>query len=116
MIYIQLNDATFAPGETVQGSCQWMPSGDEGGKKAKLWVGWRTEGRGDVDREALYERDLEAGATERFSCQLPDTAPLSYDGQLIRIIWEVAVDLSGRFGTGKAREAKVFRVVAPQDC
>lgn len=117
MIHYQLNEDTFTPGDIVQGSCQWLPSGDDAKKKAALTVGWRTEGRGDVDHEFIYEAEIVPQQLARFNCKIPFNAAPSYDGELLRIIWEVRVDftsggLKGRLGIGKSHEAKTFRVVA----
>ena len=118
MIHYQLNDSTFALGDTVQGSCQWFPSNNEEARKiAKLTVGWRTEGRGDVDQTALYEAELRPQQTVHFKCDIPFNAHPSYDGELLRIIWEVRVDfvstgLQNIFGLGKSQDARTFRVVA----
>lgn len=117
MIHYQLNESIFTLGETVTGSCEWLPSGQESGKKAKLTVGWITEGRGDVNREDLYEAELIPQRLTRFSCKIPLTAHPSYDGELLRIIWEVRVEfvskgLIGKLGVGKSHDSKAFRVVA----
>lgn len=76
-----------------------------------LIVGWRTEGRGDLDRDSFYERQLDAGelkvgvSTYDFSCQLPD-GPISYAGHYINIIWEAAarIDLAWKIDPKTARE------------
>lgn len=120
MIQIQLNDSILNLGDTIAGSCQWLPSPDGEKKTARLAIGWRTEGRGDVDRQTIYEAELQPQIPTRFSCRIPTDMPLSYDGELLRILWEVAVDfksggIQGRLGWGKSREAKVFRVVADRN-
>ncbi len=117
MIHYQLNESIFTLGETVAGSCEWLPSGQESGRKAKLTVGWITEGRGDVDRGNLYAVELIPQRLARFSCKIPLSAHPSYDGELLRIIWEVRVEfvsrgLIGGLGIGKFHDAKGFRVVA----
>jgi hypothetical protein len=45
---------------------------------------WRSEGRGDPERHVL--QTLEPGV---HAIEIPNDAPLSYDGQLFRIIWQL---------------------------
>jgi len=111
MINYQLNENTFTLGDTVSGSCQWLPSGNEAKKKATLTVGWRTEGRGDVDSEFIYQAEIFPQQLVKFNCKIPLNAYPSYDGKLLRIIWEVRVDFKPR-GKKESPETKTFRVVA----
>ena len=116
MINYQLNENIFRPGDLIRGSCQWLPSGDEAKQKATLTVGWRTEGRGDVDREFIYEAEIYPHQLAQFHCKIPLNAYPSYDGQLLRIIWEVRVyftsrGLKGILGMKESPEAETFRVV-----
>lgn len=118
MIHYQLNQKTFILGDTLICHCHWQPSGKEAPKMAVLTFGWRTEGRGDIDRHVLYQAMLKPQATINFSCRIPDDAPPSYDGELLRIIWEVRVDLPsqgliGSLGLSKIPQVERVRVTSP---
>ena len=106
MINIYLQKTELLPGDWLQGQCQWYPAQKERGKKAQLTIGWRTEGRGSVDKEVLFKiQALAPEVSNPFRCQIPHNAPYSYDGELIRIIWEVRVEI------GKSIEIKPFQVI-----
>jgi hypothetical protein len=115
MIHYELNGNSFTLGDTVSGTCQWSPSDDEKRKTAKLTIGWRTEGRGDVNRESIYEIEILPNELTNFSCEIPLNVHPSYDGELLRIIWEVRVDVISKglidlLFTKGHHEAQIFRV------
>jgi|GEM_PF-2510877 len=65
-----------------------------------IQVGFRAHGRGDEDR--VHQRisgcsatQLEAGQPERlpFECSLPDEGPISWNGKVVKVTWEVLVHL-----------------------
>jgi hypothetical protein len=61
-------------------------------------VAWRTEGKGDTDREEIHREELVVPVEEipaqgihlGFEAHLPAT-PLSYDGRIVKIRWAVEV-------------------------
>lgn len=111
MIYLQLNDHCVEVGTKLTGSCLWTPDATEGNKPLKLMIGWRTEGRGTVDQETLYETEVQPSVRSHFSCQIPVGGPVSYDGQLLRIIWEIVVNRPKWLGFKDTLHTEVFRVV-----
>ncbi|MBJ7900079.1 MAG: hypothetical protein GC158_09200 [Cyanobacteria bacterium RI_101] len=115
MLRIALNETALSPGAYLEGTCQWLPDRDERNKKARLMVGWRTEGRGDVDKATIYEQEILADSLTAFTCQIPLTGPYSYDGQLLRIIWEVTAEVAGAFNLRKTHQTQVFRVVSSRE-
>jgi hypothetical protein len=114
MISIYLQENTVSPGQLLQGTCQWLPEGNEVNKKAHLKIGWRTEGRGNVDRETLYKKDVVSQDAMPFQYQIPLKVPYSYDGELLRIIWEVTVEVEGPFQLRQAHQTETFRVLPPR--
>jgi hypothetical protein len=70
---------------------------------------WRTEGRGERDREHIDELDVYQGVLRpgpshfSFHFNLPD-APWSYAGHYIQIVWGIEVVLDVRW----ARDPKAF--------
>ena len=114
MISIYLQENTVSPGQLLQGTCQWLPEANEVNKKAYLTIGWRTEGRGNVDREILYKKNILPQDLLPFQYQIPSKVPYSYDGELLRIIWEVTVEVEGFFKLRQAHQTATFRVLSPR--
>ena len=74
-------------------------------------IGWRTEGRGNVDRKTVYQTRQDLASDEcAIALPIPLEGPLSFDGKLIRIIWEVAARPADREGPAPVVSA-AFRVV-----
>jgi len=115
MIDINLNKLTFEVGEQISVSCLWTPYNQNNKDSIKLTVGWRTEGRGDEEKSIIYETDIEPLLKTDFSCQIPPAGPISYDGQLLRIIWEVNVIDSKRLKSQEETETTVFTVISRYD-
>lgn len=115
MLRISLRETALSPGAYLEGTCQWLPDPDEKNKKARLMVGWRTEGRGDVDRATIYEQEIFRDSVTPFTCQIPLTGPYSYDGQLLRIIWEVTAEVAGAFNLRKTHQTEGFRVISSRE-
>lgn len=89
----------FAPGEVVQGSVQITPEKELDCRHVYARLQWRTEGRGDEDKQVVAEQDIYQGVLRggvprhySFHLRLPEQ-PWSYAGQLIRIVWEVEVSI-----------------------
>ncbi|MGD8848469.1 MAG: arrestin family protein [Anaerolineales bacterium] len=99
----------YAPGDVVQGSVQITPDKDLNCRHIYARLQWRTEGRGDEDKQVVAEQDLFQGELRgsmprhhSFLLRLPDQ-PWSYAGQLVRIVWEVEVTID----IALARDPKV---------
>ena len=93
----------FTPAALVQGSVQITPEQDLNCRHVFARLQWRTEGRGDEDKEIAAEQDLFQGVLpggvprhHSFHLRLPDQ-PWSYAGQLVRIVWEVEVSIDVAF-------------------
>lgn len=85
-------------GETLHGVLTWIPEKDGNIKGIAVSFGWRTEGRGDTTSDrvatmALAGGPVHAGQAVRcpFALPVPVLAPPSYDGSILRIIWELAI-------------------------
>lgn len=117
MISIQLKQNQLSPGQMLRGDCHWQTRSDKDFCPATLTIGWRTEGRGNVDKDQFCQKiKLASLVSVPFKYEIPLNAPLSYDGQLIRIIWEVVVEMDQFWfgidpvGFGREKGEKVFRV------
>ena len=82
-----------AAGARVSGAVAWTALGKTAG--AHLLLAWRTEGSELADfcvvREARHEFGTDGPTEVPFDFGVPGEGPLSYDGKLFRIIWEIAV-------------------------
>ncbi|AFZ61257.1 hypothetical protein H6G54_02900 [Anabaena cylindrica FACHB-243] len=97
----------------LTGSCTWIPDGKNKENSLTLTIGWRTEGRGSIDSEIIYETELIQSETTYFKCKIPVAGPISYDGKLLRIIWEIVV--SRRKWLGKdTLKTQIVRVIPQQ--
>lgn len=114
MINFYLNSDLLEVGSELTGSCIWTPDTQNKEKPLKLTIGYRTEGRGDVDKQMLFETELKLSERTYFRCKIPMAGPISYDGQLIRIIWKIAVTRSKWFGRNDIVKNQVFRVIPRQ--
>lgn len=86
MFSLVLQQAELRRGDRISGRVLW--SGSASPKAIEVRIQWRTEGRGNIEGTWLPEIILPA-SRGAFSSQIPLTAPYSYDGHLIRIVWEV---------------------------
>ena len=102
-------------GARVCGTFVWR--GDAKALRAlTVIVGWRTQGRGEIDWRVVRRarRKVEAGAGSaialRFELEIPAEGPISYEGNLFAVVWEVAVLADIAWGRDPF-EAVAFRVV-----
>lgn len=98
MITIQLDETTVSPGARVKGSAVWTPDRQVSPRELRISAEWRTEGRGSTSSGKGGELRFPAGPQGfmppvqlPFELVLPPDGPLSYDGKLIRVIWELVV-------------------------
>jgi hypothetical protein len=111
---LELTQKQYEVGESVLGKLEWKGSTREV-KEIQVGLRWHTTGRGDLSqeivvRESVGDRIVTSSNSYDFSVLIPVGSPISYDGKLIRIIWEV-------FGTYTTRQGskgqKVFGVSLP---
>ncbi len=114
MIHLKLNTDPVEVGEKLTGVCLWTPNNSEGTKPLKLTIGWRTEGRGTVDQVILDEIEISPSERLYLNCPIPFTSPISYDGELLRIIWEINIYRSQWLGFKTTLKTKVFQVIPKQ--
>jgi len=95
MFFIQINEPYVQVGDTVHGSVEWRSSGTVP-RAIIIAAQWRTEGRGDVSRgkagemRAPYDPSSPlSGVPIPFAFTIPAEGPVSYDGNMLRIIWEI---------------------------
>ncbi|MEB3229082.1 MAG: hypothetical protein VKJ27_11945 [Synechocystis sp.] len=116
MLTIELNQDSFFPGQMLRGECHWSAPPETRSCPAKLSLGWRTEGRGDVDHDWYTQTmTLVPQMAVPFEWEIPAKAPLSYDGELIRILWEVVVISQRDSRLPKAFTARMEAILANHD-
>ena len=116
MITIELNQEIFIPGQILRGNCYWQAPEETRSQTAKLSIGWRTEGRGDVEHDwSLQTLTLIPQMAVPFEWEIPLKAPPSYDGELIRILWEVVVVSRRGDRLPKAFVARMEAILANND-
>ncbi|GGA30113.1 hypothetical protein [Okeania sp. KiyG1] len=112
MITIELQDDVIEVGKQLSGKFSW--AGNITPHEINLKVGWRTEGRGNVDTKTVYSNSFVGTTHSTFSCKIPALGPVSYDGEIIRVIWEViiATKFSRKLNSKeKGKKVKLFRVI-----
>jgi hypothetical protein len=81
-------------GGVVSGTVTWSAPQPLKMRLVEVELRWRTEGRGDEDkqspaRQELAKYELPAGESSwRFELQIPADGPITYEGHLLRILWE----------------------------
>ena len=98
MITITLDRRDYVVGDRVTGHVLWNPSSQSNPRGIIVMAQWRTEGRGDSTSDIVAELRADAGPTGftppvqlPFELTLPSDGPISYNGKLIRVIWEIIV-------------------------
>jgi len=100
MLKFRVDRSQLTLGETVRGQGTWTAEKDVSPRSVTLRVGWRTAGRGTPQTGFFFEKRVEPGPVRAgqtvdidFECRLPDQAPVSYEGKLIRVLWEVSIQV-----------------------
>lgn len=100
-IAIRLDQTQLTVGEQLSGTVSWNPPDrHQPVKSASLELRWRTEGRGTRDSSVVYKEvlDLDRLASSSFrpipfSVRIPEEGPTTYNGSLIRILWELTISI-----------------------
>lgn len=111
MIYITVDDSVVELGKSVSGQISWQ-SNKSLQKPPTVKVLWHVEGRGNKKKQTVAMQELgklSTGSVISFCLDLPGTAPVSFDGKLFRVIWEVLVEIPGGLlgGTTQATPIQV---------
>ncbi len=99
MITISMEqDGPIAVGGGISGRAMWVPERQVQVRGLVAQVRWRTEGRGIVNNAVVWQQTTPVGMVVigspveiAFAATLPADGPVSYNGTLLRIIWEVEV-------------------------
>lgn len=117
MIDITLSPETVCVGETLEVTVRCQPTEFQETNTIVIRPRWRTEGRGDEARgviRAVRRQPGQVGPSDpfdhTFEFTIPENGPISYEGKLIRIIWEVHVLVDVPWA-GDPSHARSFRVL-----
>ena len=116
---ITIRQAEVATGNSVRGSV--APAA--GTTVNAAWLVWRlkvvnrnvlSEGTTAIEDYTVVDKcTLKAGPAEAtFEFPIPEAGPLSHDGKLFQIIWEVVVGTESGSSANKVEEYAPFKVVA----
>lgn len=103
---VHLPSAFIEAGRDLKGQFLWQTNRSDLPNDITVSMVWRTEGRGEEDRQVVDSFTLEAqdlqtlqGRWLPFTFTVPHPGPITYNGALLRIIWEiqVKVDWPGLF-------------------
>lgn len=111
---LRLHGTVAVCGGTIMGDVSWWGNGAR--RPVGVDLRYRTEGRGDTDaavvsRWVLGDGDAGQG---RFRLDVPPDGPVTYHGQLMRLLWQVGVTVPGTFRWGWRPVVVADLVVAPR--
>lgn len=95
--YVELDRDVVEVGGQVSGRVSRAPDGDvtnaSRARSIKLSLRHETSGRGDTDRKVVgaqeFDLDVHGSVEAAFAITVPSSGPISYDGRLIRVRWEL---------------------------
>ena len=93
MIRIELKQTELRVGETLTGRVVWNADGGKQPRKIDVSVRWIMSGKGER-RETVVDQTSEADVASKAQIVMPlsveiPLGPLTYDGKLFKIAWEV---------------------------
>lgn len=99
-LWIDLDTDVGECGDVVTGTVRWGPL-DSAPRSIRVGLRYWTEGRGNTDSETVAEIRLDGSTTGsgRFELPVPATGPISFDGSLIRVLWEIELRIDRRMRT-----------------
>lgn len=104
MLHVTLRNSLVELGKPLTGQVSWQSS-QSSPQPVTIKLGWHTEGRGSKQKQTIVTLDLgqlSARDVRSFECELPREAPVSFDGKLFRVIWEVRAEVrAGILGSKK---------------
>ena len=120
MIHIDLTADSLNNGEELRGQAHWQSAGKEP-RNILIRCRWRIEGKGCahehiVDEYVEHEIGTRTEMAIPFHFKIPLEGPLSYEGKLFHIVWEIVVRV-GPFAfvapwSSHEQETKLFTVKA----
>ncbi|HEX7419631.1 MAG TPA: hypothetical protein VF505_07070, partial [Thermoanaerobaculia bacterium] len=108
MIRFELPQESVRTGDRLTGHASWSSSGGKAPRTFRVICRWRIEGKGRRKEDVI---DTAGGGNQvAFEFEIPLSGPLSYDGKLFRIIWEIVAIADIPFARNE-EEVKSFLVL-----
>ena len=110
MIRLELSQESVQNGEQVTGHASWSSSEGKEPRNFQVICRWRIEGKARRNEQVI---DKASGGKEiAFKFAIPLDGPLSYNGKLFRIVWEIVATADIPFALWGEEEKKTFEVRA----
>jgi hypothetical protein len=113
MIRLDLTSQEVVNGAAIRGEMNWSSDG-KAPRKLEVFCRWRLESKGR-DREEVVDLELDVAPDQNvtipFEFAIPTNGPLSYDGALFRIVWEIVARADVPFARDQ-EEVRAFTVRA----
>lgn len=101
MIDLRLDCSLCRAGDRLSGQFIWQPDDpSKPPKDARVNLAWFTEGRGSRDRLVVEHWQIPLEKLSQlqqrphlFNLTIPPDVPITYDGYLFRLMWEVEVQI-----------------------
>jgi hypothetical protein len=107
MIRLELSQESVHNGDQVTGHASWSSGGGKEPRNVQVICRWRIEGKARRKEQVIDKAS--AGKEVTFNFKIPRDGPLSYDGKLFRIIWEIVARADIPFARDE-EEVKSFLV------
>ncbi|MBE9140278.1 hypothetical protein IQ254_24275 [Nodosilinea sp. LEGE 07088] len=98
MIDVSFTQTQLMVGSPLSGTVNWQWTNDPRPEKLRISMYWYTTGRGTLNREVAQSLVVNAEQFSHrdhtsipFSLLIPHQGPVSYDGFLFRLIWELGI-------------------------
>jgi hypothetical protein len=116
MIRIETRQTEVRLRDTLSGTAVWNSDGGKEPRKISVALRWVLSGKGErretvVDEEVASDIGSRALVSIPFSFEIPFESPLSYDGTLFSISWEIFVRVDLPFAVDETEARPV--VVGP---
>ncbi len=116
MIRVDLTTNAFALGDRVKGKAVWNAGGTKHPRKIEVMCRWRIEGKKKedsvIDVRTEERTESRSEIVIPFDFEIPFDEPVTYDGKLFRIIWEIVARADMPFASDEI-DAKVITVKPP---
>ncbi|MFB6355894.1 MAG: hypothetical protein ABEJ65_05200 [bacterium] len=120
MIEVKLDREEIPAGTPVRGTLLLQPESELELDSVTLEAKWYTSGTGDPNENTVVRRSLSPGTIEQgssfessFEMEIPKLAPVSYQGDLINVNWEIRVECDTPLGSDFEELKRTAFVVLP---
>ena len=111
MITLEIDRRVAVVGDTLRARASWQH--DKTPKEVRVELRWYTEGRGDTnsavaDRVVVDRAQGPIPPSLEATLTVPTNGPITYDGVMIRVRWQVRATLGIRWGRDPRAEVPLL--------